>query len=219
MSGHHQRRAAVPAAGGGGALAYRSAATTNTSGSSSTSVTVNKPSGVVDGDFMVCAICLDNPSNGYTAPSGWTERQNSDLDHGGANGSVWTKQAGSSEPSSYTWTLVQGRKHAACIMATVGGTYDTIASTESGDSLDTPTAPSATVAEDGSIVFRTVHVKGTSFTALPSGVTEVFNHNGDVMLWCGYEEDVSAGASGTAQWTTADSKKYDTNTVVVGPST
>lgn len=64
------------------------------------SATCSKPSGVISGDFMVA--CVGYYANiSITAPSGWTLQATS-FD-GNSGSKIYTKTAGASEPSSYTW--------------------------------------------------------------------------------------------------------------------
>lgn len=68
------------------------------------STTINKPSGVQEDDLLLAIISVSLSSGTVTAPSGWTTVGNT------TSGSyyrlyVFRKVAGSSEPSSYTFTL------------------------------------------------------------------------------------------------------------------
>jgi hypothetical protein len=77
-------------------------------GSPLSSATVNKPIGVVQGDLLLVAqVCdKDGSSSLLTAPTGWDLAYSNFVD--GSSGSwgyvkIWTKIAGSSEPSTYTF--------------------------------------------------------------------------------------------------------------------
>jgi hypothetical protein len=96
--------ATYTATGGAAAPAHR--ATSRGSGTATTSLTINKPTGVVAGDVMVAVVHTDVSSltTDPIAPTGWTKLQ------GPASqfyGSAWAyaKVAGSAEPASYTWTM------------------------------------------------------------------------------------------------------------------
>lgn len=89
-------------------IQQRGSATSNTS--AGTSLTINKPAGVVAGDVMIVNIAqagasasgvLSNPTS-----SGWTLVAGADLAGGTRRwGAVLYKVAGASEPASYTFTL------------------------------------------------------------------------------------------------------------------
>jgi hypothetical protein len=81
-------------------MAYRSHATAS---STTTTLTCNKPAGVVSGDVLVAIIGYYNPTAPITPPSGWTL---GDSGSNGANAGAWYwKVAGGSEPSTYAWTF------------------------------------------------------------------------------------------------------------------
>jgi hypothetical protein len=89
------------------AIAQRGAATTGTT--TGTSLTINKPTGVVAGDVMIVNIA--QIGNNTTAPSlsGWTLIAGADLLGVTLRyGAVLYKVAGASEPTSYTFTLGAG---------------------------------------------------------------------------------------------------------------
>lgn len=90
------------------ALSTIGTATTAT-GQPAVNMTLNKPSTVVAGNTMIMAYSAQSAS-APTPPTGWTLIR-SDSCAGGALGSYY-KVAGSSEPSSYTWT-----SPAACYVA------------------------------------------------------------------------------------------------------
>lgn len=67
-----------------------------------TSLTINKPTGTVQGDFMLAVITSDGTS--VSIPSGWTTFFSQQHPDSSISGRTYYKFAGSSEPSSYTWT-------------------------------------------------------------------------------------------------------------------
>ena len=65
-----------------------------------TTLTITKPSGTVDGDLLIAQI--GTPGNSINTPAGWT------LIKIGSNFGVsrlFSKQAGASEPATYSWTI------------------------------------------------------------------------------------------------------------------
>ena len=82
--------------------------------SSGTSMTINKPSGTAQGDLMVLFIAEGGSTHDViTAPSGWNRlfgKQDDDLG-GGSWQSCYTKTAGASEPTSYTFSFSSSGSH------------------------------------------------------------------------------------------------------------
>ena len=181
-----------------------------------TSWDMAKPAGVVDGDFLLMFISQANPETPSTVPTGFTNIQTSVADHGGANCLTYYKIA-SGEGSTWTWGYTTGKETSACLIALIGGTYDTIGQTEDGTGSTAPSAPSITVANSGSILIAANGAKDTNYTGTPSGFTEVMNVTTNQNLWLGYKTGVASGASGTAAWTYDTSKKNDSILVSVGP--
>ena len=87
-----------------------------------TSIVVNKPTSTASGHVMAAAIYATGAQT-ITPPSGWTLQAS---ETGSASNRVWlyTKVAGGSEPSSYTWTLGTSGKNAGWI-----GTYSSVDTT------------------------------------------------------------------------------------------
>jgi hypothetical protein len=79
--------------------------TNSSSHSTYTLLTINQPASVAPGDLLLANIDVNggSPAN-VTAPSGWTQVLRTDND---TNVSMisYSKIAGASEPSSYTWTI------------------------------------------------------------------------------------------------------------------
>jgi hypothetical protein len=108
-------------------LAYRASTsaqqdfTSNLFGS--TTVTLNKPSGVVEGDLMVMNILLNNSSGSITStPSGWsvvydaTNLEDSN-GFGAMQGGQYYKVAGASEPSTYSFVIRYFNANSAIILS------------------------------------------------------------------------------------------------------
>lgn len=92
------------------AISFVAAGTAYTNTSSGTSFTLNKPSGVADGDVMVAFVAFwvnGNSALTVTAPTGWTKQQTAFRDAGSDQFELcmMTRVAGSSEPSSWSGSL------------------------------------------------------------------------------------------------------------------
>jgi len=93
-------------------LAYRASSTKQQDFTSDLSgfptVTLNKPSGVVEGDLMVMDLSLNSSSGSiFSSPSGWTviydETNLIEQAFGSMGGGTFYKVAGASEPSTYSF--------------------------------------------------------------------------------------------------------------------
>ena len=86
---------------------------------SQTTLTINKPAGVVEDDVLVAFLSHEGGADPtWTGPSGWTKlgttRTQGESNH---NSTTWWKAAGGSEPSSYDWLVVTGNQWHGCIVA------------------------------------------------------------------------------------------------------
>lgn len=75
---------------------------TSTNTATGTSLAINKPSGVVDGDLMIAAFYVGHQSTTITPPAGWTEIQSTAQ---GSHQIATYYKIASSEGSSYTWSV------------------------------------------------------------------------------------------------------------------
>jgi hypothetical protein len=103
------------------AASFFRSASSNQNGAGATSLTINKPAGVVAGDVMVAAVGA-NGNTSITAPAGWSST-------GLSNATAWSntgwiqvafKVAGASEPASYSWPLGTTRVGAGTIVDYIG---------------------------------------------------------------------------------------------------
>ena len=80
-----------------------------------TSYSVNKPAGTQEGDILIWfGIFARGGVWGTTAPSGFTAIDGAA--NGGIGGQWGWKEAGASEPSSYSWSITGGAAPAATLM-------------------------------------------------------------------------------------------------------
>ena len=82
---------------------------------------VDKPTGVVEGDMLICVLALRNGTP--TNPAGWDWIVSTSNSGDGTSGRymAW-KLAGSSEPGTYTWTMSSGTDRVGQITAFAGTT-------------------------------------------------------------------------------------------------
>lgn len=163
------------------AVAYRSSAfAANTAATDQTSVTVTKPTGTVQGDAMF-AIVSGYQSVSVTAPSGWNLLASA-VDSGTAlRVRTYTKLAGGSEPSNYTWTWSGTGGSISAIHITCSGVGTDFESFVSSSITDSTTAdPSAANTytmgtATGGLVFTGLcfHRNGTNSTTGGASWTEI----------------------------------------------
>lgn len=102
--------------------------TATTASSTSTSLTINKPTGVVTGDVMLVNIAKENNTANDPSLSGWTLVAGGAINGSDIRGAVLYKVATSSEPSSYTFALGTGTNDAVGTIVAFYG-VDTYGST------------------------------------------------------------------------------------------
>lgn len=184
-----------------------------------TSTTLTKPAGTVEGNVMVAFIGSERTSGDVTVvPTGWTllNHEQLEVDGDGTGPAVATlhlrsyiKVAGVSEPSSYTWTRGAGG-------ASIGhlGTYlgDTIQPDANGGTVTTASgvahtqATMSTVTDHSDIVYAWLYrrVDDSDYLPLnaPTGMTERLNSTASPSNWglgmSVYDQRIlDAGAVGT----------------------
>jgi hypothetical protein len=158
----------------------------------STTLVINKPAGVVQGDVMIAAFQESGGITGtVTPPAGWTLIRSQTVESNTKTYTYW-KAAGASEPASYTWTSTLSSKHSGGIIAMTGvdttTPVDASASVENTANLSVSCPAVTTTVDYGWLVTVAITHDGTTFT-FPSGQTERF--------------DVSTGNTSTTDRTTA----------------
>ena len=139
-------------------ISYGSVSSGANSSSGATTLVLNKPSSTASGDFLLAGISFHGGDDVtlITAPSGWTlvERTDNDDKVGIA---TYYKFAGSSEGSTYTWTLSSSKRAAGGIIRYTGVDTSSPINVEGEDdgSDDKFNAPSVTttVANTTVVVF------------------------------------------------------------------
>ena len=165
------------------AISQVGAHTTDSVGSG-TSVSPAAPTGIVAGDVLVACVTQNNQT--VTKPSGWVLLDG--LNASGTTGNVWAsavyyKICGSSEPSTYTWSIPAAAPFVVSIDAWRGvDTTNPIAghaATINGTVSEPHTGPSVTVstATDGLLFYvRAVRFAGTTVPTLSTTDGTVFRH-------------------------------------------
>lgn len=180
---------------------------TTSSSASASSITANKPGGVVDG-VTLRAFAFSQVSAGaaMTAPSGWTLESAPTLRRGGIY-SKFIPTASAETATSYTWSCASaGRMDVAIWISTgEGSTPVDVSATWTSEST-TSTAPSvtATNANDVLAVFAYWNNSNTTSSTVnyPGGQTKLLdlsspNTGNTSGISIGYEQLSSSGATGT----------------------
>ncbi len=162
--------------GGGGGISLIDSTSATTGSGAGGSLTINKPSGVSQDDWMFAGVSVSNSDATLTAPSGWTlVRSITDT----LRLSIYRKKAGASEPSNYTWTTSVNRRMSGGIVA-FSGLDDTDpihledGDPESGSASTSHSTPTIMTTIDDTLllsIFADRHDNGSTWTA-PSGATE-----------------------------------------------
>ena len=199
-----------------GTITFRAAASTETV--PTTSLTVNKPSGVTADDVLVASIAVRNDES-ITAPAGWTQQYSDDTSS--MRMAVFTRTAEGSDGASYTWTFGDPVSTAIGGIIAFSGLdpvspVDVSAGQVNGSS-SSATAPSvSTTVGDATLVALYAIANDATFTP-PAGMTERLDVLADTTAdGAATTADVSvasAGATGTKVATA--SKSGDTIGVLV----
>uniref|UniRef100_UPI00257D5BC7 hypothetical protein n=1 Tax=Candidatus Borrarchaeum sp. TaxID=2846742 RepID=UPI00257D5BC7 len=186
-----------------------------------TDMTINKPTGTQDGDFMfaIVASTIASDTDGSTmasAPSGWTEENNYINPQNPQSGQhiyIYWKFAGASEPSSYSWTWTDACGWAGQIITLRG--VDSISpihveGTTASGSNQNPNTPSITTTEDTCFVISLYCADDDDAItgSPPSGTTEIglderASPGNGLAIGSAYYTQTTAGSTGDKTWTGA----------------
>jgi hypothetical protein len=196
-------------------------------GSNGRSLTINKPTGTVQGDLLLAAISVDGTPN-ISPPTGWTTIRE------GNSGTqvrleVYYKVAGASEPSSYTFTWSRyNTQQAAGAILRYSGVNTTAPINTSGIGSGTtisPTAPSVTTTVTDTMVVRIYGADDDDLSPSPypsghTGRLNIESNSGDGTCSLGVADVIRAspGATGTAAFSLSASEEWVGVTVALAPA-
>lgn len=202
--------------GGGGGIALRSTSSGESASTSATTITVSKPAGVVDGDFLVAVYSLiaTNVASVMSAPAGWT--MGTVLAGSSTEGAAWCWKVASSEPSSYTFAAFNGGYGVVNIMAFSGVDTTTPLAPVSDSNPATWSYTAGNVAaqtspavspttSDAVVVYANVaeHSPAAATWTMPGGTTSAFQYTNSAayfMQAAAYEQLSASGSTGTASF-------------------
>ncbi len=200
------------------AVGFRASANNRQSSTASGgTITVNKPTGTINGDVMLASVVVVTNTSTVITPAGWTLVQNSNQTNGSTSRLyTYYKVAGASEPSSYAWTFSGANNGAVAGIASLTGVdpaspIDASASqTTASSTSHTALSVTTTVAGD---MLVTIHEFSSSRTwTPPAGMTEAVDRysrsgtsgNG-VSMEMNYEPRPTVGATGVRTATASGS--------------
>jgi hypothetical protein len=210
------------------AIAFQQATmnmTNPTGGNAATSLTIAKPAGLIEGDFMLAQITYEKGSDAGTeasyTPSGWTllDRRNQSTDLGQA---IFYRFATASEASNYSFTFSQSVKAAGAILRYSGvhPTNPIVAKSANNGADGTLTALGVT-AEADSMAVALFGVKKNTTLSLPVTYTSRVDYANpqDVKIRAGDRHFSLAGATGNVTSTAGASDKWVAHLVVLRQAT
>lgn len=192
-----------------------------------TSITMTKPAGTVAGDVLVASVGFAHPDATVANPSGWTQVPNlRGTIQSDQQGITWYKVAGSSEPSSYTFSGGSGTQAVSGSLSSFAGVdttapiADTPAQTIVTSLSTSQTLPNSTGAAVGSMRFSASFSDDGSSTSFSSGLTQVCNEDNeagtDVSLGTAYET-TGVGTTANRTVTLDDNARLILQTLVLAP--
>lgn len=144
-------------------------AVTAPSGDTSSPYTVNRPTGALEGDFLLAApVGVSEAIDQVLPPAGWYAVLGGGI-NGNDNVSAWYKVAGASEPSSYDFTSTSNTPVGIGILALYSdsGTIKIDAVASQVNASGNRVFPSVTLSADGLIIC--VGAVGSSLASTPPG--------------------------------------------------
>jgi hypothetical protein len=186
-----------------------------TAGSASaTSLSINKPGGVVDNDLLIALVQHRTAGGSYTTvPSGWTSIAQNSTNH---TWGVWHKaipSASGESATSYSWTVSSAASRMCGLIFRVTGAHSTPIDSTGANASNSGTTqvaiPAVTaVTTQGLLIECAMHVQQTTGTisnwSPPAGTSAIVQANGGgtsgvaaVGAWAGYETLSASGSTGT----------------------
>ena len=187
-----------------------------------TTLTINKPSGTVDGDLMVAVFHAydGGAGNVFTPPAGWSLIRR--INNGGVLSSATYWKIASAEGASYTWTdSVSEYSHIGAIVSYSGDFPVNPLDAEGGntynvDDTSYPANSITTTRQNTLLIFACSH-GGTDIASIspPSGMTErVDYYAGALTYTIAYISDqMIAAAGGTGSKTATGSDNANNKTL------
>lgn len=211
---------------GGGTVGYRASSTGQNSGGSTT-LTIPKPAGTVEGDLLVAQVAARGGTGvSVTAPAGWTLIDTA-TNGTNINQTLYWKTAGGSEPANYDFTLSNSQKTAGGIIALTGAdsTNPIGPVGEATGNSHTITAPTVTAASDGSRLLVMMGMAGATAITPGPGLTQRWliqtdsGTSANRALATGNDQTVDTGATGTRTINQVATRPWTVHSLIINPAT
>jgi hypothetical protein len=183
---------------------------------STTSITIDKPAGTAEGDFLVMLISSDDDVTVHTTPTGWDTLFSAKV-AGSQVADIYTKTAGASEPSSYTITKDSERSVVMCICMNGAAEVD-VSADGTGAAVDA-VCPTVTPTASDTLLLRVVtadggttsdpHTQATGYTLLDT----ISQTSGGCLSV--QHKSHTTGATGTLNVTMAASEDWTGYTIAI----
>ena len=205
------------------AIALRGSPTT-ASVTSGTSLTINKPTGVVAGDVMIVSIAQYATSSGAAALSGWTAIKSGSLSQSARFGTILYRVAGASEGTSYAFTLTPSVSGAVGEIVAFSGVDNTTPLDAIGTGFTTASSASVTAATITTVTDNAAAIlfgmaasitsgTGATWGSWASGLTELYDNQGTgtgnnaTSVGAAWKTIAPAGATGAGSATLSTSMR------------
>lgn len=162
----------------------------------SSSGIINKPAGVVAGDFLVIFAWATDSSSAWTVPAGFTDAQAG----AGVKMGACYKVAGGSEPSTYQFTNGGTYMGLTCVAFRGSSGFDAKGSYFTDDPVNTLVGYSATAVAANCLLIGGFAAGGNVSFSTPSGMTFV-GRSADPAVGVFYQQLTSTGATGNRSTT------------------
>jgi len=179
-------------------------------------LTINKPTGTVQGDLMIAVISANGSSGTWTSPAGWTEV----ADEGSRPNLCFSyRVAGASEGASYTFTCsFNNQRTTGCILTYRNAAYDAVGAF--AENTDPIVAPAVTASAAASVLIGAAVRDAPNVTiSTPSGMTaRVTDNDADQNSYIVCDQYVNAGSTGTRSFTMGNSGNTSGALLVIKPN-
>lgn len=193
-----------------------------TTATGSSSASVAKPSGVVEGDLLLACLVLygTNPAVVINPPSGWTQIRAAFDDW--VRIACFYKVAGASEPTSYSWSYTgAGTDLGVACIAFQRDTFDPDNPIDASHSGATGTSgpgegASITTSEDNSRLLLFATVTNSPPNSTPAGMSSLLTTSFNSVVW--EELRTSAGATGDRTFTASSYGHWAAIMLAINPA-
>lgn len=174
---------------------YRSHTTATSPGTATLNIT--KPAGTAENDLLIAFISRDKGGSNMPPPTGWTQLEQGDV--GGHRGEAFYKVAGSSEPASYNFSIVDDDEDTVAIMVAISGASTTtpIINNNSNSDNNNLEVVANSIAQSANtfVLVASYHEDSGTYTYPHNHtlIAQVSRANADLAV--NYRENINAGSS------------------------